>query len=34
VAAVKNAINNGCMAAYSSDEEDTVGILQSIRKQY
>ncbi|HWD85137.1 MAG TPA: hypothetical protein VG321_05255 [Solirubrobacteraceae bacterium] len=33
-AAVENAINHGCMAAYSSDEEDTVSVLQSIRKQY
>jgi hypothetical protein len=34
VAAVESAINNGCMAAYASDEEDTVSVLQSIRKQY
>lgn len=34
VAAVESAINNGCLAAYSSDEEDTVSVLQSIRKEY
>ena len=34
VDAVETAINNGCMAAYGSDEEDTVSVLQSIRKQY
>ncbi len=34
VGAVESAINNGCMAAYGSDEEDTVSVLQSIRKQY
>lgn len=34
VSAVESAINNGCMAAYASDEEDSVSVLQSIRKQY
>lgn len=34
VAAVEAAINNGCMAAFASDEEDTVTVLKSIRKQY
>ncbi|HWD64820.1 MAG TPA: hypothetical protein VG405_06560 [Solirubrobacteraceae bacterium] len=34
VAAIESAINTGCMAAYASDEEDTITVLQSIRKQY
>ena len=34
VAAVESGINNGCLAAYSSDEEDTVSVLKSIRKEY
>lgn len=34
VAAVESAIDNGCLAAYASDEEDKVTVLQSIRKQY
>lgn len=34
VGAVEAAINNGCLAAYGSDEEDTVSVLQSIRGEY
>lgn len=34
VSAVETAINNGCMAAFGSDEEDKVSVLQSIRKLY
>ena len=34
VVAVEGAINTGCMSAYGSGEEDTVSVLQSIRKQY
>ncbi len=34
VANVEAAINFGCVQAFSSDEEDTVSVLQAIRGQY
>ncbi len=34
VGAVEGAINSGCMIAYENDEETTVSVLESIRKEY
>jgi hypothetical protein len=34
VAAVEGAINSGCIIAFENDEETTVSVLQSIRKEY
>jgi hypothetical protein len=33
-AGVEAAVNAGCMAAFSSDEEDTVTVLDAIEKRY
>jgi hypothetical protein len=34
VSGVEAAINAGCMAAFASDEEDTVTVLDAIEKNY
>ncbi len=34
VSGVEAAVNAGCMAAYASDEEDTVTVLDAIVKNY
>jgi hypothetical protein len=34
VSGVEAALNAGCMAAYASDEEDTVTVLDAIEKRY
>jgi hypothetical protein len=34
VAGVEAAVNNGCMAAFASDEEDRVTVLDAIEKRY
>lgn len=34
VAAVDNAVDSGCNIAFENEEEDTVSVLQSIRKEY
>jgi hypothetical protein len=34
VAGVEDAVNAGCMAAYASDEEDSVTVLDAIQKRY
>ena len=34
VASVAAAINSGCTAAFASDEEDTVSVVQAINGQY
>ena len=34
VAGVENAVDAGCLAAFSSDEEDSVTVLDAIEKRY
>jgi hypothetical protein len=34
VTGVEDAVNAGCMAAFSSDEEDTVSVLDAIEGRY
>ncbi len=34
VAGVENAVNSGCLAAFNSDEEDSVTVLDAIEKRY